>query len=249
MDWSNRCAALIPCFNEAVNIGAVVAGIRNVLPAVIVIDDGSTDYTARVARQAGAKVLSFKQNSGKGAALRAGWEFARAQNFEWVLMLDGDGQHAVSDIPRFFSHAEKTGTRLIVGHRDFAGMPPIRRWVNRFMSRQISKMAGEAFPDSQCGFRLAELDTLLSLPMASEHFEIESEMLTVFAAARQKVEFVPVQTIYKNGASNISPLKDTLRWLRWRFGLSESIPSTLWKDAPAGFLPLPLTGRGTEGEG
>jgi glycosyltransferase involved in cell wall biosynthesis len=218
MDWSNRCAALVPCFNEAANIRKVIAGIRRFLPAVIVVDDGSTDATAARAGVAGAEVLTLPNNSGKGAALRAGWKLAHQQKFEWVLMLDGDGQHAAGDVPRFLAHAEKTGAKLIVGHRDFSGMPPVRRWVNRFMSRQISKMAGEAFPDSQCGFRLAELAALMQVPLVSEHYEIESEMLAAFAAARIKVGFVPIQTIYKNSASKIRPVKDTLRWLRWRLG-------------------------------
>jgi len=157
MDWSNRCAALIPCFNEAANIGKVVAATKQFLPAVIVVDDGSSDGTAQVARAAGAEVVSLANNRGKGAALRTGWERARARGFGWVLMLDGDGQHDAGDIPGFFECAERTGAAMVVGKRDFNGIPLVRRVVNRWMSRELSRLTGRELPDSQCGFRLAKL--------------------------------------------------------------------------------------------
>jgi glycosyltransferase involved in cell wall biosynthesis len=219
MDWKRQCAAMIPCFNEAADICEVVVGVKKFLPNVIVVDDGSTDTTAGLAKISGAKILSLKKNSGKGAALRAGWKFARELDFKWILMLDGDGQHAADDIPKFFESAMKTNAALTVGNRmgHPAAMPWLRRKVNQFMSKRISRLTGARLPDSQCGFRLAHLETLLSLPIAANRFEIESEMLVAFLVAGHKIEFVPVQTIYKNAASKIRPLPDTLRWLRWQF--------------------------------
>ena len=219
MDWKCQCATVIPCFNEAAEISEVVAGVKRFLPNVIVVDDGSTDATAGLAKNSGAKVLSLKKNSGKGAALRAGWKFARELDFNWILMLDGDGQHAADDIPKFFYGAEKTKAALVIGNRmeNSAAMPWLRRKVNQFMSKRISRLTGAQLPDSQCGFRLAHLETLLRLPITANHFQIESEMLVAFLAAGSKIEFVPVQTIYKNAASKIRPLPDTWRWLRWQF--------------------------------
>ncbi|HEY1719064.1 MAG TPA: glycosyltransferase family 2 protein [Verrucomicrobiae bacterium] len=218
MDWKRQCAAVIPCFNEAAHIGAVVAGVKKFLPNVIVIDDGSADMTAELAENSGAKILLLEKNSGKGAALRSGWEFARELDFNWVLMLDGDGQHAAEDIPKFFDRAERSGVKFVVGNRmeNSEGMPWLRRKVNSWMSRRISNLTGAELPDSQCGFRLAHLETLLSLPLTADHFEIESEMLAAFCAAGRKIEFIPIQTIYKTGASKIRPLADTFRWLCWR---------------------------------
>ena len=94
-------------------------------------------------------------------------------------------------------------------------MPPLRRWANGWMSRCLSKLTGETLPDSQCGFRLAHLDTVLQMRLAAHRFVIESEMLVAFLAAGQRVEFVPVQVIYEAKRSSISPLLDTWRWLRW----------------------------------
>ena len=217
MNWNRDCAAIIPCFNEAAHIGKVVTAVQKHLPKVIVVDDGSTDATPEEANRAGAEIVRLPNNSGKGAALQKGWQRARELGFKWVLLLDGDGQHAADDIPIFFEYAEKTGSRLIVGNRmeNSAAMPWLRRRVNRWMSRRISKMTGARLPDSQCGFRLAHLETLMALPFHANRFEIESAMLVAFLAAGEKVEFVPVQTIYENSASRINPLADSWRWLRW----------------------------------
>ena len=174
--------------------------------------------TARHAADSGADLVRLPRNSGKGAALRAGWERARQRGFAWVLMLDGDGQHLADDIPGFFAAADETDARLVVGNRmgNAAAMPWLRRCVNRWMSRRISRLTGRALPDSQCGFRLAHLETLLRLPLAACRFEIESEMLVAFLRAGGHVEFVPVQTVYNSNPSRIRAGPDTWRWLRWR---------------------------------
>ncbi len=217
VDWKSTCAAVIPSYNEASCIGAVVVGVRNWLPKVIVVDDGSTDGTADCALAAGATVVRTLNNRGKGAALRAGWLHAAGLGFEWVLMLDGDGQHAPADIQVFLESAENTTSRLVVGNRmnDARSMPWHRRGINRWMSRRLSQLTGCELPDSQCGFRLGHLPTLLALRLDTDRFEIESQMLVECLAAGATVRFVPIQTIYIAGASKISPLADSWRWLRW----------------------------------
>jgi glycosyltransferase involved in cell wall biosynthesis len=217
VNWTSQCAAVIPCYNEAPNIGAVIAGIRAHLPHVIVVDDGSTDGTGRAASAAGAEVIRLGPNRGKGTALRAGWQHASKRGFSWALSMDGDGQHAPDDIPKFFARAESKAAALVVGDRmaNPSAMPWLRRQVNRWMSRRLSALAGASLIDSQCGFRLAHLETLLRLPLSTRRFEIESETLVGFLSAGLSVEFVPIQVIYQNGRSNICPLRDTWRWLRW----------------------------------
>jgi glycosyltransferase involved in cell wall biosynthesis len=217
VDWTHHCVAVIPCFNEAPHIEAIVAEVRGHLPNIIVVDDGSTDGTGRRAKAAGAEVIGQRRNGGKGCALRAGWRHARQMGFMWALMMDGDGQHAPEDIPKFFARAETTGAALVVGDRmgNAAAMPWLRRQVNRWMSRRLSGLAGVRLPDSQCGFRLAHLETLAGLPLAGRRFEIESETLVAFLAAGQGVEFVPIRVIYESNRSKISPFLDTWRWWRW----------------------------------
>jgi len=217
MDWARQCAVVIPCRNEAASIGEIVSAVRRQLPSVIVVNDGSTDGTADRAIAAGAETLRHPTRQGKGAALRTGWQRARECGFAWALTMDGDGQHAPEDISACLACAEATGAALVIGNRmDHANaMPWLRRQVNRWMSRRLSNLAGVPLPDSQCGFRLVNLDPLSRVQLAAQQFEVESEMLVAFLAARCKVEFIPVQVIYKSQASKIHPLWDTWRWFRW----------------------------------
>jgi glycosyltransferase involved in cell wall biosynthesis len=217
MDWRANCAAVIPCLNEAPAIGSLVESVRRELPTVFVVDDGSSDQTAALAEAAGARVLRHEITRGKGAALQTGCGQARESGFGWALTLDGDGQHAPADIPCFFRCAERTGAHLVVGNRmgQAARMPPLRRLVNRWMSRQLSRAAGLALPDSQCGFRLVQLEAWAAVRLVTTHFETESELLLAFVRTGYPVEFVPVEAIYKNRQSKIHPVRDTLRWWRW----------------------------------
>ena len=214
---SANCAVVIPCFNEGSSIAPLVSAIHRHLPAVIVVDDGSTDETEASARIAGAEVVRHGRNLGKGAALKTGLSLALRRGFEWALTLDGDGQHAPDDLPAFVACAEETGARLVIGNRmhNAAAIPWLRRRVNRWMSRKISQRAGRHLPDTQCGFRLIHLETWVGLPLETEHFEVESETLLAFLAAERRVEFVPVQVINRKRSSHISPVTDTIRWWHW----------------------------------
>lgn len=217
MDWRAACAAVIPCLNEGKAIGPLVEALRCSLSTVVVIDDGSLDETATRAQAAGAVVLKHPVTLGKGAALQTGWTYAREHGYRWALMLDGDGQHSSQDMLAFFQCAERTSASLVVGNRmnQASRMPLLRRWANRWMSRQLSALAGQPLPDSQCGFRLMKLEDSTRLPILTRHFEIESEVLLAFAKAGLMIEFVPIQVIYKTEQSKIHPWRDTMRWLRW----------------------------------
>jgi glycosyltransferase involved in cell wall biosynthesis len=218
MNWTDRCAAVIPCLNEQAAIASVVTAVRSHLPSVFVVDDGSSDQTAAAAEQAGAQVLRHPQSQGKGAALQSGWRAALEAGFHWTLTMDGDGQHAPDDIPAFLTRADQTGARLIVGNRmeNTREMPWLRRGVNWWMSRQLSRLAGCPVPDSQSGFRLMDLRVWADLDVRADHFEIESEILVEFARSGHRIDFVPIQVIYRDERSKIHPWRDTVRWFRWR---------------------------------
>jgi len=214
---AKTCAAVIPCFNEGATIASLVAAVREHLPQVIVVDDGSTDGSSNLAASAGAVMVSHRRNHGKGAALRTGLSLALEQDFEWAVTLDGDGQHAPDDLPAFLRCAEQTGARLIIGNRmhNARAIPWLRRQVNWWMSRKLSRLARRRLPDTQCGFRLIHLETWSVLPLKTEHFEVESETLMAFLAARRRVEFVPIRVMRSGHGSHIRPVTDSLRWLKW----------------------------------
>ena len=217
MPEPTNCAAVVPCFNEAASITTLVVALRRQLPFVLVVDDGSTDETARLAKVAGAVVIQHERNHGKGTALKTGLAHALRQGCEWAVTLDGDGQHAPEDLPALVRCAEETGALLVIGNRmnEAWRIPWLRRQVNRWMSGKLSQCARRTLPDTQSGFRLIHLQTWAALPLQTEHFEVESETLMAFLAAGRRVEFVPIRVVRSARDSHIHPVADSLRWWRW----------------------------------
>jgi glycosyltransferase involved in cell wall biosynthesis len=214
-----RICALIPAFNEASHIAKVVEGTREHVETVVVIDDGSDDGTARVARAAGATCLGSQRNCGKASALRTGIAFARAQNFTHVITLDGDGQHLPEDIPALLSVAETTGADLVIGTRPFerASMPRARYYSNTIGSRLASGLVGCEIRDSQSGFRLFRLDKLCETGLRSRRYEFEMEVLIKMARSGCTIAHAPIHMVYDNGQarSKMKPVRDTVRICLW----------------------------------
>jgi glycosyltransferase involved in cell wall biosynthesis len=215
-----KIAVLIPAFREEHHIAAVVREVRDYCPDadIVVIDDGSPDQTARAAAEAGAAVLEHVHNQGKGAALQTGFDHARASGCDLAITLDGDGQHAPSDIPAFLKAHERTRSPVLVGNRmgDVAAMPWLRRRTNLFMSGLLSRQMGQYVPDTQCGFRLYHRSAFPEGPWdpASRRFAAESEILLRLSLRGFKIGSVPIQTLYGEEKSKIHPFADTLRFFR-----------------------------------
>ncbi|MDX1951591.1 MAG: glycosyltransferase family 2 protein [Verrucomicrobiota bacterium] len=210
------CSVIIPCFNEEAALPRLLEGVKQFGTCVLVVDDGSTDETASIARAAGVELLRNQTRLGKGASLRRGIDWAMSAGLTHALCMDGDGQHSPTDIPKFLGTGEAEAA-LIVGNRmDNAGeMPWLRRRVNQWMSGYLSKRTGTWLPDTQCGMRLVSLKWWKRLDMQTCHFEFESELILRMIAAGGRIEFVPIEVIYKGERSKIHPLKDTVRWFRW----------------------------------
>jgi glycosyltransferase involved in cell wall biosynthesis len=199
--------ALIPGYNEAPRIAAVIEAARRFLP-VVVVDDGSTDGTAEVARSAGATVLEQHPNQGKGTALRAGFRHALAGGADAILTLDADGQHDPAEIPSFLAAwAVEPPPDLVIGARNFRAMPAIRRLSNELGGRAFSWAVGRPIPDNQSGFRVVGR-RLAEATLASDEtgFAFEVEQITTCIRMGGTIAWVPIRTIYAGAPSHIRPI-------------------------------------------
>jgi glycosyltransferase involved in cell wall biosynthesis len=231
----SQTAAIIPAYQDEKHIGDTVRRTRARLDHVLVVDDGSRDQTAQRAREAGAEVITHDENRGKGEAIKTGLaHWLNAANtsshavagvnreISWVSLLDSDGQHLPEEIDRFLAAAvHATQPTFLIGNRmnNVAGMPIIRRVVNRYMSGQISRVCNQEIPDTQCGFRMLEHRLIPQLLGGGGRFDYETEVLIIASRKGYQIESVPITTVYTDQVSKIRPLRDALRFLKlmWRY--------------------------------
>ena len=211
-----RVAVVLPAYREAGKVGHVVRGCLKHVPKVVVVDDCSPDDTSARAAEAGAEVIRHDSNRGKGAALKTGFAHLLVLGFTHAVALDADGQHDPDCIPAFVAAITAPGVLMVLGNRfkDARGMPWLRRATNRLMSWLIGLICRTPVPDSQCGYRLVQLDNPALFSAGSDHFEYESEVLIVTARAGGRIVSVPIPTTYGDEQSKIRPWADAGRFFR-----------------------------------
>ena len=210
-------AAVIPAYHEERHVRGVAERVCAQLDHVLVIDDGSTDANAARAREGGAEVIIHPENRGKGESIKSGLRHWLARpEIEFILLLDADGQHLPEEISRFFAAAAAAEAGLFIGTRmnDVRDMPFVRRTVNRYMSRRVSRLCGQEVPDTQCGYRMIQRALVPHLLDGASRFEYETEMLIIASRQGFRIASVPISTIYSDEVSSIHPVRDTLRFLR-----------------------------------
>jgi glycosyltransferase involved in cell wall biosynthesis len=180
-----------------------------------VVDDGSEDDTAQIARNAKVHVIQHPVNKGKGEALRTGFRYVLESEGTFAVTLDADLQHPPEAIPGLLVKHSKNPRACIIGerHRD-ENMPVHRRWSNKITSFLVSCRSGMKIPDVQCGFRLIPGGYLQYLLSGKNGFVFEAEMVIRLVDKQVPVEFYPIPTIYmKEGHSSIAHLRDTLHFI------------------------------------
>ncbi len=193
---------VIPAFNEAGSIGAVVralaaaAGWREIL----VVDDGSSDDTAKEAAAAGARVIRHPYNKGNGAAVKTGIRNAAGA---CILIADGDGQHQPSDAPRLVSRLDEYD--LVVGARSpHTHASAARRIGNATLNRLAGFLTERPIPDLTSGFRAARRDALVEfLHLLPNGFSTPTTTTLAFIKAGYSVRFEPIDAAPREGASKI----------------------------------------------
>ena len=197
--------ALIPGYNEAERIAAVIESAKMYLD-VLVVDDGSTDDTATIAEAAGATVLRQVPNQGKGAALKRGFRWAIENAADAVLMLDADGQHDPAEIPKFLTMHTANSSDLIIGYRNFGEMPLTRKLANTIGRASISWAMGQRILDNQSGYRLVSKQLMQATLESDEAgFEFEVDMVVLCIKRGMRLDWVPIRTIYAGEGSHIKP--------------------------------------------
>jgi len=207
---------LIPAYNEAAHIADIVRRSRVHAGTVLVVDDGSSDETAACGERAGAAVIRHPANRGKGAALATGFAEAHRRGFDWVVTLDGDGQHDPEHIPAFCRAAARTRADIVVGTRkhDHAAMPAVRRCTNAMTSAVISRLTHQRLTDTQSGYRLIRVAVWRAVAVTTQAYDAESEFLIAAGRRGYRIVEIPIATLYDGERSSIHPVRDTVRFVR-----------------------------------
>jgi glycosyltransferase involved in cell wall biosynthesis len=194
-----RVMAVIPAYNEERFIGSVVLKARKFAGQVIVVDDGSTDATAEVARDAGATVVQHRQNRGKGAALTTAFNLAQKHQPDVVVMLDADGQHRPEELAQVIDPVLQGDADIVVGSRYLTGdcdVPKHRIWGHWAFNTLTNLISGVSSSDSQSGFRAFSPHALGTLSIHSDGFSVESEMQFIAKQNHLRLVEVPVTIRY-----------------------------------------------------
>ena len=204
---------VIPAKNEAGAIGKAVAGAREIYPdaQLIVVDDGSSDNTADVAREAGATVVQHPESLGNGAAIKAG---ARAATGDIIAFMDGDGQHDAAEFGKLIEKLDE-GYDMVVGARDSGSHANFGRlYANGIYNVVASWLTGRRIPDLTSGFRVARANLFKKfLYLLPNGFSYPTTITMAFLRAGYPITFEPIPVAKRIGKSHIRPIKDGVRFM------------------------------------
>jgi glycosyltransferase involved in cell wall biosynthesis len=236
-----RVSVILPAKNEAEGLRMTLPALRALLPEaeVIVVDDGSTDATAAVAAEHGARVLSSPYAMGNGAAIKRG---ARAAAGDVLVFMDADGQHDPADIPRLLEKIAG-GFDMAVGARHAGGQASVgRSAANAFYNRLATWMTGHRVADLTSGYRAVRADRFREfLHLLPNGFSYPTTSTMAFFRSAYPVAYVPVEVAKRIGTSHIRPLRDGVRFLLIIFKIATLYsPLKLFAPTAAGFAGLGL---------
>lgn len=213
MASSCEISIIIPVFNEAEKLAEMLHGIRALQLAgseIIVVDDGSTDGSAKIAIETGANVIRHPYNIGNGAAVKSGMRAARGK---LLILMDGDGQHNPQDIPRLL--AESNDYHMVVGARGKGSKLRFHRYAaNLAYNLLASYVTRFRVKDLTSGFRiLSRRDGLRFIDLLPNTFSYPTTLTLAFLRSGLTVKYVPIQSLYRSGQSKISLITDGIRFL------------------------------------
>lgn len=202
---------ILPAYNEEISIGSVVLLARYYADSVIVVDDGSSDRTAEIARKAGAEVIVHEANKGKGAALKTGFAAADDLGADIIVTMDSDGQHNPAEIPKLVDPIIKGEADMVNGSRYLNGLdkntPSYRRVGQTILDGATKLNSGLQITDSQSGFRAFSASTKNVFRFKAQGMAIESEMLADAGKSGLRIAEVEIGVRYDVDCSTVNPIK------------------------------------------
>ena len=229
---------LIPAYNEGQRIGAVVQRVRETYPQydVVVVNDGSRDDTARAARAAGAEVVSHPFNMGYGVAIQTGYKYALRHGCEYLVQMDGDGQHDPGCIPQLLAPVVSGETDFVLGSRflgDASYEPSLARRLGMgFFRALISGLIGQRITDTTSGFQAFNRQVIGYF--TTEVFPCDypdADMLLTLHRAGFRIHEVPVRM---HASSSGKSMHSGWKPLYYMFKMLLSIFVTLLRERQAG---------------
>lgn len=210
---STALSIILPAKNEAAGLATFLPALRARFPhaEVIVVNDGSTDDTARVAADCGVRVLSSPYSMGNGAAIKRG---ARAATGDILVFMDADGQHDPSLIERLLARLDE-GFDMVVGARDRSGQANVSRGLaNGLYNRVASWMTGFKVLDLTSGFRVVRADKFREfMHLLPNGFSYPTTITMAFFRSAYAIAYEPIPVAARIGKSHIRPLRDGVRFL------------------------------------
>ena len=198
----------MPAYNEAKYIGSLVLQARQYANEVVVVDDGSTDYTAKIAELAGASVVRHVENEGYGSAIQSILAEAKKQNADILVILDADSQHNPEEIPVLVK-AVSEGSDVVIGSREMQRklITPYRRMGQKVLSRLTHIASRRKLSDTESGFRAYSRKAIATLELKEKGMAISSEIVSEATAKGLKVTDTPISVIYTKDGSTLNPLR------------------------------------------
>jgi glycosyltransferase involved in cell wall biosynthesis len=198
----------MPAYDEERYIGSLVLKARQYADEVIVVDNGSQDQTAEVARLAGATVIRHAENKGKGTAIQTILAKARERNADVLVLLDSDCQHNPDDIPRLIAPIRE-GVDLVIGSREGEAMktPWHRRFGQKVLLMSTHLLSGERLNDSEFGFRSLFRKAISEMELRENGFAVETEMIASANDKKLNITQVAISNIYTEDGSTQNPVR------------------------------------------
>jgi len=212
-----NCCVIIPTYNNEKTLASVINGVLEYTNHVIVVNDGSTDSTSQIlSTYKNIELVGYKKNKGKGYALRKGLRFAWEKGYKYAITIDSDGQHYVTDLPKFLEKIDESPNAIIIGSRnmDQSSVPGKSSFGHKFSNFWFRVETGINAPDTQSGFRLYPLEPLHKMIFFTHKYEFEIEVIVRAAWKGVDVTSVPIQVYYAPKETRIShfrPFRDFTR--------------------------------------